>query len=210
MRVVAVALLLGCAEADPASRASADQPTDAKVVSDVRRVVLSEGFVELTIGEPPRRFTAHVERLNGRVDTIAVTAFSAADTTVAQVVDGALIGREVGQTSLRFEVEGVRARGVVSVQERVFADSVWLGPGEVRAWELRPGWYRISVDNPVPAGEPRTLELGADLICVPQRAAVETIACRVTQPTRIILRHTGVSPRRDRALAVVGIYRTPR
>ena len=94
-------------------------------------------------------------------------------------------------------------------RERVARDSVWLGAGEVRAWELRPGWHRITVENSVRPGEARALQLAADLICVPDRTEpAETIACRVAQPTRVLLRHTGT--RDARAMAVVTIYRTHR
>lgn len=206
-------LISGCA----GSNATADR-TDTTVAataapestSDVRRVVIPDAWTELTIGDPPRRFTAIIERTSGVIDTVAVNTLRSRDSTVARVTDGALVAADVGQSRLSFEVEGVQTQGVTTVRERIFADSVRLSPGEVRAWELRPGWYRITVDATPFPGEPQTLELGAELLCVPEANDRKTIACRVQRNTRIILRHTGVSRRREPALAVVAIYRTPR
>lgn len=203
---VAVALAAACDSAAPAKTAAAE--TGARVTNDVRRVSL-QSFAELTVGEPAMYFEAYVERMSGRVDTVAAREVVASDTNVVRVVDGGLVGIAVGQSRLRFDVEGVPVRGNAVVRERVARDSVWLGPGEVRAWELRPGWHRITVENAVRPGEARALELAADLICVPDRSEpAETIACRVTQPTRVLLRHTGT--RNARAMAVVTIYRTHR
>jgi hypothetical protein len=180
------------------------------VVNDVQRIQLAGDYRDLTIGDAPRRYNAYVTRVSGRVDTVPVTSITASDTNVVQVVDGAVIAKNVGNSALRIEVEGQRVRAAANVRERVFADSVWLGPGEVRAWELQPSWYRITVDAQPFPGEPQTLELGADLICVPESQDPKTIACRVRENTRVILRHTGVSKRREKALAVVVIYRTSR
>lgn len=178
----------------------------------IRAARLLEGFAELTLGEPAYQFRAVVQRNNLRVDTIAVVAVSVEDTSVARVVGGAVQAREVGLTTVRFDAApGQRLRGTVSVSERVFSDSVWLSRGQVRAWELRPGWYHITVDAKAAPSEPQPLELAADLICVPdRRGPSETIVCRVRQNTRILLRHTGVGKGPGPALAVVTILRTPR
>lgn len=209
-------LVLGAPLAFAAACDSAPQKTSRSVpfddpapaTSDVRRVSL-QSFVDLTIGEPATYFEAYVERRSGRADTVPARDIISADTNVARVVDGGLVGIAVGQSRLRYDVEGFPVRGNATVRERVARDSVWLGPGEVRAWELRPGWHRITVENAARPGEARLLELAADLICVPDRSEpAETIACRVTQPTRVLLRHTGT--RNARSMAVVTIYRTHR
>ena len=178
--------------------------------SDVQFVEIADRFSELTIGDAPKLYSAIVHRTSGRVDTVPVTNIVARDTAVVRVVDGTVLALTVGQSVLSLDVEGESARAVVTVRERVFADSVWLGPGEVRAWELQPSWYRITVDAKPFPGEPQTLEVGADLICVPESRDAATIVCRVRRNTRVILRHTGASKRLDKALAVVSIYRTSR
>lgn len=203
---VSLCLAVACDAPSPSRAAAAATP--ARVPTDVRRVSL-QSFVTLTIGEPATYVEAYVERMSGRVDTVAAREITVTDTSVVRVVDGGLVAGQVGQSVLRFDVEGVRVRGVAVVRERVARDSVWLSPGEVRAWELRPGWHRLTVENALRPGEARSLELAADLICVPDRSEpAETIACRVTRPTRVLLRHTGVRP--GRAMAVVTIFRTHR
>lgn len=100
---------------------------------------------------------------------------------------------------------------VAEEEERIFSDTVRLLPGQVRAWDLRPGWHRITVATDTRPGEPQRLELAADLRCVPDaRGPRETIVCRVRQNTRMLIRHTGVGDRTDAASAVVTILRAPR
>lgn len=207
-RLLCVGFALAATSACERPRAAeSDSPN---VINDVQRIDIADGFVALMIGDAPKRYTAYVQRVSGRVDTVQVTSITARDTTVVRVVDGAVVTVNVGSSTLWLDVEGQRVRAAVMVRERVFADSVWLGPGEVRAWELQPSWYHITVDATPFPGEPQTLELGADLICVPESTEPKTIVCRVKQNTRVILRHTGVSKRREKALAVVSIYRTAR
>lgn len=208
-RAIAVALLCAIAGCGDSQASPKSSPTNSAVARPLR-VTLIDAFMEITIGDSARRITAIVERTTGVVDTVSPTQLTPQDTTVVRVVDGAVVAVNVGQTAIRLDVEGQPARAVVTVRERVFADSVWLGPGEVRAWELQPSWYHITVDATPFPGEPQTLELGADLICVPESRNPKTIVCRVRQNTRVILRHTGVSARREKALAVVTIYRTAR
>ncbi len=203
---VSLCVAAACDSPSPARSAAAASPP--RVTNDVRRVSL-QSFVTLTLGEPATYFEAYVERMSGHVDTVAARDITVEDTNMVRVVDGGLVGLQVGQSVLRFDVDGSWVRGVAIVRERIARDSVWLGPGEVRAWELRPGWHRITVQNEVRPGEARALELAADLLCVPDRAEPdETIACRVTQPTRVLLRHTGM--RNVRAMAIVTIDRTHR
>lgn len=212
-------MVLGCGEPG-SSRAGAVADAAAPVASaadangpeGIRAARLLESLAEVALRDPPYQFRAVVQRNNLRVDTIPVAVVSVDDTAIARVEDGAVRALDVGQTSVRIEVApGQRLRGSVYVTERVFSDSVWLSRGQVRAWELRPSWYRITVDTKAPPGEPHPLELAADLICVPDRQGPrETIVCRVRQNTRILLRHTGVGSSQGPALAVVTILRTPR
>ena len=178
----------------------------------VRRSRLIESFVEMSVGDSAYRFVGVLERNNGRVDTMPLRAMRLQDSTVATIVDGAVLPIAAGQAAVWFPLsERLELRGIVYVTERIFSDSVWLGPGEVRAWELRPGWHRITVDSKVSTGQPQPLELAADLICVPDsRGPKETIVCNVRKNTRILLRHNSVRPQVGRSLAVVTILRTPR
>ncbi|MBA3852986.1 MAG: hypothetical protein C0503_01145 [Gemmatimonas sp.] len=175
----------------------------------VRRARLIEPNVELDLRDAPYQFHAELERNNGRIDTMAVAATGLDDTTVAQVVDGAVTPRDVGATNVRIDLAPqLRLRGSVVVSERIASDSVWLSRGQVRAWELRPGMYRITVDAKAAPGEPQPLELAADLLCAPDaRAPRETISCRVRQNTRMLLRHTGAGSAAGPSLAVVTIVR---
>lgn len=218
LRIVLAALvvLVACERPDEAKRRLGVDPAVAAAPTRgpeaIRRARLLDSYVELTTRDTGYRFRATVERLNGRVDTIALAAAGVEDTSVAQIADGSVVPLSVGQTSVQLPLTpALRLRGVVSISERVFSDSVWLGVGEVRAWDLRPGWHRITVDAKAAPGQPQPLELAADLICVPDsRGPKETIVCRVRQNTRILLRHNGVTAREGKSLAVVTILRTPR
>src|SRR5690606_27546648 len=64
-------------------------------------------------------------------------------------------------------VASAPSASVVAEEERIFSDTVRLLPGQVHAWELRPGWHRITVATDTRPGEPQRLELAADLLCVP-------------------------------------------
>jgi hypothetical protein len=209
-------MLVGCERPEEAKRRlGADSVVVAAPMSGpeaIRRADLLESFVELNVRDTAYRFRAALRRNNGRVDTVALAAASIDDSSVAKLVDGAIVPTAVGQTRVRFPFSNrIELRGVVSISERIFSDSVWLGVGEVRAWELRPGWYHITVDAKAPPGQPQPLELAADLICVPDsRGPRETIVCRVRQNTRILLRHNGVSAREGKSVAVVTILHTPR
>ncbi len=192
--------------------ASCGRDDAGSVRADISRARLVESFVQLNVGDSAFQFRAVAERNSGRLDTISVPALIVEDSTVARLVDGKALPLDVGQTSVRIEIApSLRLRGIVHVSERVFSDSVWLSPGQVRAWELKPGWHRITVDAKAPRGEPQPLELAADLICVPDsRGPKETIVCNVRRNTRILLRHTSVGRVPTRAVAVVTILRTPR
>lgn len=213
---VAIAALAGCDGAEATRGDSAGVASASSSVANgpeaIRRVRLIEHFADVSLGDSAYQYRAVVERNNERLDTMAVNVVSVADTNVARVVNGRVLPMAVGQTSAQIDVApGTRLRGVVHVTERVFSDSVWLAPGEVRAWELRPSWYRITVDAKASPGAPQPLELAADLICVPDsRGPKETIVCRVRQNTRILLRHTGAGRLQRREVAVVTILRTPR
>ncbi len=211
-----VATLVACERPDEAKRRLGADPVVVAALNSgpeaIRRARLLESFVELNVRDSAYRFLAALERNNGRVDTVALRAASIDDSTVARLVDGAVVPTDVGQTAVRFPFSSrIELRGIVHITERIFSDSVWLGPGEVRAWELRPGWHHITVDATAPPGQPQPLELAADLICVPDaRGPKETIICRVRQNTRILLRHTGVARQPGKSLAVVTIWRSPR
>lgn len=209
----ALAVLAGCGDSGtPESGEAAPPQFRLNGPEGVARAELVERSVEFDVHDPPMQFHVIVQRSNGRVDTLALPVTRVRDTTVARVVDGRVQPVDAGRTMAEIDLNHrLRLTAYIGVQERVFADSVWLSRGQVRAWDLRPGWHRITVDAKAPPGEPQPLELAADLICVPDaRGPKETITCRVRQNTRVILRHTGVGSQRGPALAVVEITRLPR
>jgi hypothetical protein len=212
----AIAVLAACADSGTsAAGAGADGALPEFRLNGPEGVAgaeLVERSVEFDVHDPPVQFHVIVRRNNGRVDTLAMPVSRVRDTSVARVVDGRVQPVDAGRTTAEIDLNyRLRLTAYIGVQERVFADSVWLSPGQVRAWDLRPGWHRITVDANAPPGEPQPLELAADLICVPDaRGPKETIICRVRQNTRVLLRHTGVGRQPGRALAVVEITRLPR
>lgn len=215
-----LALVHGCSGPD---RASSDTAADAAVpaalaavpssgLEAIRRARLIDPNAEVDLRDPPLQFRVELERNNGRVDTLEVPVSSLDDTTVAQLVNGAVQPRDVGTTNLRLQLTpSLRLRGSVVVSERLVADSVWLSRGQVRGWELRPGFYRITVDAKAPPGQPQPMELAADLLCAPDaRGPRETVTCRVRQNTRLLMRHTGAGASTGPSLAVVTILRVTR
>lgn len=95
-----------------------------------------------------------------------------------------------------------------TVAERVANDTLWLGPGDVRAWNLGPGDYQITVHAPPPPGEPQVIDLAAELVCAPDHRDHDTIHCRVREPTRLVLKHSGVrsaTPRRQVAVTILRV-----
>lgn len=210
---------LGCGfPGDPSDRArSSDGTLMAEVIpltgpEAARRLRLLEGYVALDVRDTAYQFRVEVERNNGRIDTLSPPVTLVRDTTVARVVNGRVQPVNAGQTTAQIDLNiRLRLRGVIGVEERLFSDSVWLAPGEVRAWDLQPSWYSITVDAKARPGEAQPLELAADLICVPDaKGPKETIICRVRQNTRVLLRHRSAGRRPERAVAVVTIVRLPR
>lgn len=198
----------GVASASP----SLAVPVPMRGPEAVRASRLLQGFVELDLRDSAYQFRAVLERNNGRVDTVDLPMQVVEDTSVVRLVEGRVQPVDAGQTRVYADLNiRLRLRGVVGVQDRIFADTVRLLPGQVRAWDLRPGWHRITVTTDTRPDEPQRLELAADLLCVPDsRGPHETIVCRVRQNTRMLLRHTGVGDPTDAASAVVTILRTPR
>lgn len=213
--VVALALLVvvvGCGDsraAQTAARADSESLVPTTGPEAVRRARLIDPNIELDLRDAEYQFRVELERNNGRLDTVAAAVTRLDDTTVAQLVDGTVKPLEVGATNVRIDLAPhLRLRGSLVVSERIAEDSVWLSRGQVRAWELRPGMYRITVDAKAPPGEPQPLELAADLLCAPDsRAPRETISCRVRQNTRMLLRHKGAGSAQGPSLAVVTIVR---
>jgi hypothetical protein len=165
-------------------------------------------FIELDIGDPPYRQRAIAYLVDGRADTLRFPRVSVVDTSVARVVDGALVAVSVGRTELAFEEGGRVARGRLTVRERIFADSVHLEPGAVRAWNLGPGRYQITIRSPEGADAPRALEFGAQgMRCAPDGRDTGTIHCIAREATRLVLKHNAVRPGTERAL--VSLIRVP-
>lgn len=115
--------------------------------------------------------------------------------------------RAAPPVAVPFVADGQRSGAVV--RERIAADTVWLGPGEARAWELAAGRYEISVHAPTPPGEPQALDLVADLKCAPDGRDADLIHCLIRVPTRLVLRHSGIHTATPRRRAVVSILRVP-
>lgn len=167
---------------------------------DVTRIETDQEFA-LTLSSAPRPLSAIVTRKNGTVDTVRIPSARSEDTSVVRVIDDAIVPNGVGHTKLVFVVAGHDITANVQVTHPVADDSIALAPGEVRAWELAPGWYDIAVHRADTTGV-SPLELAAPLTCAPDSRDPDAISCRVAQPTRIVLKHSG---RGGRARAHVSI-----
>lgn len=167
---------------------------------DVTRIETDQEFA-LTLSTAPRPLVAMVTHKNGTQDTVRILGARSEDTSVVRVIDDALVASGVGNTKLVFVVAGHPITASVQVTHPVADDSVTLASGEVRAWELAPGWYDIAIHRADTAGV-SPLELAAPLTCAPDSRDPDAISCRVPQPTRIVLKHSG---RGGRARAHVSI-----
>jgi hypothetical protein len=91
---------------------------------------------------------------------------------------------------------------------QIFADTVRLAPGGVRAWDLEAGQYDIAV-RPVVRDVLSPLELVADITCATESRDPELIHCVVRTATRFVLRHNGMGPSAGITRAFVSITRLP-
>ena len=123
----------------------------------------------------------------------------------AAILTGCGDGRETEARAVPFVRDSASRRA--NVTERVANDTLSLGPGEVRAWNLAPGNYQITVHAPPPAGEPQVIDLAAELVCAPDGFDHDTIHCLVREPTRLVLKHNGVRSATPRRQVVVTILR---
>jgi hypothetical protein len=90
------------------------------------------------------------------------------------------------------------------VTERIADQEISLAAGEVRAWELVPGWYDIAVHRAdTTATSP--LQLAAPLTCAPDSRDADAISCRVRDTTRIVLKHAGRGGRASAHISIVKV-----
>jgi hypothetical protein len=168
----------GCADAVP----QLGRPYDGRLVPRTIEIMLGD--------DAPRVPFAIVRGQDGVLDTLSAPTIHSFDTTVVRVDAGALVARRVGNADVQFSAEGRTYEGEVRVMERVHDGPVTLAPGEVRAWELSPGQFTITIAAVRPAEALRSLELAAGLRCATSSRTPDTISCRVRTPTRLVLRHT--------------------
>jgi hypothetical protein len=87
----------------------------------------------------------------------------------------------------------VRPAFSTPVEDTTFADTLTLDVGQVRAWNLAAGRYRFAVSPETRTDSSSALELGAEGVrCAPDRLDKSTIHCLLREPTRLVLKHTGV------------------
>jgi hypothetical protein len=84
--------------------------------------------------------------------------------------------------------------------DTIFADTLTLDVGQVRAWNLAAGRYQLSVTPETRTDAPSALELGAEGVrCAPDRLDKAMIHCLLREPTRLLLKHNGVRADAERA-----------
>ncbi len=193
--VLLVTALLACDARSPMPRLATFDPDP-----DVVRIE-TDRDVELGLRATPRILVAIVTRKGGTTDTVAITSVNAEDTAIVRVVNHALVPRRVGRSDLMLVVSGYPITARVQVTDQVADEPIALSPGEVRAWQLVPGWYEIAVRR-ADTTLASPLELAAPLTCVPMSRDPDAISCLVRDSTRLVLKHTG---RGGRARAHVAI-----
>lgn len=192
-----VAVLSACDDSPPPRLAKFEKDPD------VTRIETDQEFA-LTLRAAPRPLRAVITRKNGTMDTVPIPTARSEDTSVVRVIDDAIVPHGVGHTKLVFVVSGHLITARVQVTHPVADDSVALAPGEVRAWELAPGWYDIAVHRADTTGV-SPLELAAPLTCTPDARDADAISCRVRQPTRIVLKHSGRGGRARAHISIVQV-----
>jgi hypothetical protein len=135
---------------------------------------------------------------------VRITAATAEDTAVVRVLDDALVPTGVGYTKVFFEVSGHPITARVVVTDRIADQEISLAAGEVRAWELAPGWYDIAVHR-ADTTSTSPLQLAAPLTCAPDSRDADAISCRVRDTTRIVLKHSGRGGRASAHISIVKV-----
>lgn len=201
LRVAAIALgvtVLSACDSKPLPQLAKFTPDP-----DVVRIETDQDL-DLLLHSAPRPLTAIVTRKEGGVDTVRITAATPEDTAVVRVVDDALVPTGVGHTKVFLEVSGHPITARVVVTDRIADQEISLAAGEVRAWELAPGWYDIAVHRAdTTATSP--LQLAAPLTCAPDSRDADAISCRVRDTTRIVLKHSGRGGRASAQLSIVRV-----
>jgi len=198
--VVGVVAMTACDDSKP-------MPPVAKFTPDpnVVRIETEQDF-DLLLQSVPRPLTAIVTRQAGEVDTVRITVATPEDTSVVRVVDNALVPTGVGYTKLFLEVSGRPITARVTVTDRIADEEIALSSGEVRAWELAPGWYNIAVHR-ADTSATSPLQLAAPLTCAPDSRDADAISCRVQEATRIVLKHSGRGGRATAHISIVQVQR---
>jgi len=91
-------------------------------------------------------------------------------------------------------------RATAMPSDTIFADTLTLDLGQVRAWNLAAGRYQLSVTPETRTDAPSALELSAEGVrCAPDRLDKAMIHCLLREPTRLLLKHNGVRAGAERA-----------
>jgi hypothetical protein len=197
LAVLAVPVVLACESAPP------PEPATFTPDPDVVRIATDHDLY-LSLRDAPRALTASVTRRDGVTDTVRISSIATADTAIVRVMDSALVPLRVGRAELQLVVAGRPIVARAYVRNAVADETIALSPGEVRAWELIPGWYEIEVqreDSTVNS----SLELAAPLTCAPHSLKAEAISCRVRDTTRIVLKHSGRGARSSARVSIVQV-----
>jgi hypothetical protein len=168
-----------------------------------------ERWVTLELRDEPFPLNARLKHADGRVDSAVAVTMSSRDTTVVRVANGTFTPVSVGRTTVGVRAGDLSGLVFVTVFARIAGETLVLNQGEVRAWELGPGTYEISIQDVPETGRPSPLELVADIKCSTDARRPFTITCLVREPTRFVLRHTGVRPTPGGARAIFAIVQVP-
>lgn len=170
---------------------------------DVVRIE-TERDLYLSLRDAPRVLTASVTRRNGVTDTVRIGSVATTDTAIVRVMDSAIVPLRVGRAELQLVVAGRPIAARAYVTNTVTDETIELSAGEVRDWELIPGWYEIEVQRGDSAVS-SPLELAAPLTCAPHSLKAEAISCRVRDTTRIVLKHSGRGTRASAHVSIVQV-----
>jgi len=214
-RMAAVATVAGALFGGACSGEKRDPPRVSPVEDESVPRSPGQGGLEfdrwatLELRDEPFPLNARLTHSDGRVDSSVAVALESRDTSVVRVENGSFIPRGVGRTTVGVRAGDLSGLVYVTVFARIAGETLVLNPGEVRAWELGPGTYEISIQDVPEDGRPSPLELVADIKCATDVRRPFTISCVVRQPTRFVLRHTGVRPTPGGARAIFAIVQVP-
>ena len=169
----------------------------------------AESYFELEPDSEPRNLGARVVFSSGDSAIIHPVGASIRDSTVAVLRDRALVPLAVGNTGMRVDYGGLWVRTTIFVRRTVANETVTLGSGESRVWQLVPGRYTLTVKVKSPR-DLNALNMETEALrCSRDSRDEDTIHCVAGEPAEITFRNTSTGSTARTGASLVKIMQIP-